>query len=516
MEFGRRKSFSFFEEDRINKASSRPAAGSRTPPVVQHHHHHHHHQQSGEPGRLSMSAVPCSMGAMEGMGGGCSPWVQSPLHGRVRFPSAAAAVYHCLVALHRLDGDVHALAVARGVLFTASDSGRVRAWAAPGCFNRGYLDVGRGRVPALAACGGTLVTSHTRDHHVRVWTVVCDNHVRAKKAATLPANKSLFSQLMLTKRREQQAHRDTVSCLLLHAVAGLLYTASHDHTVKAWKLADGACVDSFAAHDGPVNAMAVNDADGCVFTASDDGTVKMWRRVYGGTAHALIIVLRASDLYSPVNALALCHSSTFSSSTNSSRRCCFLYAGSSDGYVNVWEKEATAGRPVHAGFLKGHRLAVFCLASGCAGRVVVSGSEDATMRVWRRHDGGAASSSSVHHTCLAVIEGHRGPVRCLAVGGGGEAGDPVAQGLSMLLYSAGQDKSVKVWRIRVHIGKDDDEEHEDDDGDTDLMLDPELEPADDVAMAAATNKVDDDDLPVGPTPILSPVWVEKRRHTSRG
>ena len=71
------------------------------------------------------------------------------------------AIYHCLAALHRLDGDVHALAVARGLLFTASDSGRVRAWAAPGCFNRGYLDVSRGRVPALASCGGTLVTSHS-------------------------------------------------------------------------------------------------------------------------------------------------------------------------------------------------------------------------------------------------------------------------------------------------------------------------------------------------------------------
>ncbi|GJN06543.1 hypothetical protein PR202_ga24279 [Eleusine coracana subsp. coracana] len=526
MEFGRRKSFSFFEEDRI-KASSRPAAaGSRTPPPAVHQHHHHQYYPARdaavEPGRVSMSAVPGGGGgvavAVEGaMGGGCSPWVQSPLHGRVRFPPSSSAVYHCLAALHRLDGDVHALAVARGVLFTASDSGRVRAWAAPGCFNRGYLDVGRGRVPALAACGGTLVTSHSRDHHVRVWTVSAagcdDNHVRAKKAATLPPNKSLFSHLTTTL----SAHRDTVSCLVLHAVAGLLYTASHDHTVKAWKLADGACVDSFLAHDGPVNAMAVNDADGCVFTASADGTVKMWRRVYGGTAHALIIVLRPSgDLYSPVNALTLCHSRT----SRTRRRRCFLYAGSSDGYVNVWEKEATAGRPVHAGFLKGHRLAVFCLASGCAGRVVVSGSEDATMRVWRRHDRGTAAD----HTCLAVIEGHRGPVRCLAVGGGEAAAGEVdlVEG-TMLLYSAGQDKSVKVWRIRVMgTNKDEDEDDDDDDGD---MLDhhPDLDPADDdiIAMAAAsTNKMDEDDvddLPtMGPTPILSPVWVEKRRHTSRG
>ncbi|KQK03433.2 hypothetical protein BRADI_2g07840v3 [Brachypodium distachyon] len=468
---------------------------------------------------MSMSAMPAAelpamMGAAGGgMGGGCSPWVQSPLHGRLRFPPSPAAIYHCLAALHRLDGDVHALAVARGVLFTASDSGRVRAWAAPGCFNRGYLDVGRGRVPALAACGGTLVTSHSRDHHVRVWTVhaaaVCD-HIRAKKAATLPAKAGLLS---FAKKRHP--HRDTVSCLVLHAVAGLLYTASHDHTVKAWKLSDGSCVDSFVAHDGPVNAMLVNDADGCVFTGSADGTVKMWRRVYGGTAHALIIALR-SEL-SPVNALTLCHHA------GGATRRCFLYAGSSDGYVNIWEKEASAGRPVHVGFLKGHRLAVFCLASGCGGRVVVSGSEDATMRVWRREackggGGGGESAAPPSHTCLAVIEGHRGPVRCLAVGGG-EAGD--VEG-SMVVYSAGLDKSVKVWRIRV-VGK---EEEEDDDDDEDECDQDEVDDIDIVAAGKGDvdhhglrDEVEAEEEPVvslGPTPVLSPVWVEKRRHTSRG
>jgi COMPASS component SWD3 len=522
MDFGRRKSFSFFEEDR---KSSRPGAHTSTPV-------HQYYARAGgggrsparEPARLSMSSAVPSHGRLGvevplppvQVGGGCSPWVQSPLHGRSRFPPSPAAIYHCLAALHRLEGDVHALAVARGVLFTASDSGRVRAWAAPGCFNRGYLDVGRGRVPALAACGSTLVTSHARDHHVRVWTVcaavVCD-HVRAKKAATLPARSSLL--LHPFAKRRPHPHRDTVSCLVLHAVAGLLYTASHDHTVKAWRLSDGSCVDSFVAHDGPVNAMAVNEADGCIFTGSADGTVKMWRRVYGGTAHALIIVLRSSEL-SPVNALTLCHAAATPGSVATRR--CFLYAGSSDGYVNAWEKEATVGRPTHVGYLKGHRLAVLCLASGCGGRVVVSGSEDATMRVWRREGinskGGGGSAA---HTCLAVIEGHRGPVRCLAVGGG-EAGE--VEG-SMVVYSAGLDKSVKVWRVRV-VGKEDDEE--DDDGE-DCGDDPEA--AAEILMAGEIGKAFDDgethvrddveeDEFVAPTPVLSPVWVEKRRHTSRG
>jgi WD40 repeat protein len=518
MDFGRRKSFSFFEEDR---KSARPA-GAHTP-VHQYYARaaaaRSPAREAAEPARLSMSSVPGMAAeppfAAGGGGGGCSPWVQSPLPGRLRFPPSPAAIYHCLAALHRLEGDVHALAIARGVLFTASDSGRVRAWAAPGCFNRGYLDVGRGRVPALAACGGTLVTSHSRDHHVRVWTVcaaaVCD-HIRAKKAATLPAKGSLSILSSFARRRahHHHHHRDTISCLVLHAVAGLLYTGSHDHTVKAWKLADGTCVDSFVAHDGPVNALVVNEADGCVFTASADGTVKMWRRVYGGTAHALIIVLR-SEL-SPVNALALCHAAA---RAGGARRC-FLYAGSSDGYVNVWEKEATAGRPVHAGYLKGHRLAVFCLASGCGGRVVVSGSEDATMRVWRREGKGGGAT----HTCLAVIEGHRGPVRCLAVGGG-EAGEVDG---SMVVYSAGLDKSVKVWRIRV-VGKEEEEEDDDDDGDGDDVVEDEVEMMADgkggdggATIPVRDDVLEDNEEPdfVGPTPVLSPVWVEKRRHTSRG
>ncbi|XP_039851786.1 protein JINGUBANG-like [Panicum virgatum] len=396
MNFGRRRSFSSIEEDRT---SSSP--GARAPL------HQYYERSAGgrSPARFSLSSVPGVDVPM--MSGGCSPckpWVHSPLH--------------------RLDGEVHALAVARGFLFTASDdSGRVRAWAAPECCDRGHLSVGRGRVQALAACGDTLVTSHGRDHRVRVWTVgaaAVGDHVRARKAATLPADGSL--PILCFGRKRPHHHRDAISCLVLHAAAGLLYTASHDRTVKAWKLPDSTCVDFFVAHDGPINAMAVNEADdGCIFTGSSDGTVKMWRRVPGcGAAHALVVVLRSGP------------------EAPSCPRC-FLYAGSSDGDVNVWEKKATVGRPAHVGCLKGHRLAVYCLASGCSGRVVVSGSEDATMRVWRREGKGGGGGAA--HTCLAVIDGHRGPVRCLAVGDG--QGSEV-EGRSMVVYSAGLDKSVKI------------------------------------------------------------------------
>jgi COMPASS component SWD3 len=87
---------------------------------------------------------------------------------------------------------------------------------------------------------------------------------------------------------------------------------------------------------------------------------------------------------------------------------------------------------------------------------------------------------------------------------------------SMVVYSAGLDKSVKVWRIRV-VGKEEDAQEDADEGHAAEVMMP----------TAAARKVirdnadvleeeDGDDLPIGPTPTLSPVWVEKRRHTSRG
>lgn len=165
--------------------------------------------------------------------------------------------------------------------------------------------------------------------------------------------------------------------------------------------------------------------DGCVFTCSSDGAVKLWRRVYGQSSHILTMTLKFQP--SPVNALAL----------SSSPASCFLYSGSSDGFINFWEKEKMSGRFNHAGFLQGHRFSVLCLVA--IEKLIFSGSEDTTIRVWRREEG------SCFHECLAVLDAHRGPVKCLAVSL--EIEKVVVMGF--LVYSAGLDQAFKVWRIKV-------------------------------------------------------------------
>ncbi|KAK6153656.1 hypothetical protein DH2020_013295 [Rehmannia glutinosa] len=244
----------------------------------------------------------------------------------------------------------------------------------------------------------------------------------------------------------------------------ILYTGSWDQTVRVWKISEKKCVDSFLAHEGQVSAIVVDQSDGSVFTCSSDGTVKIWRRVFKEiSTHILTVILKFQP--SPVNALSL--SSSSSSQTN-----CFLYSGSSDGLINFWEKEKNSGRYNHGGFLQGHHFAVLCLVT--VEDLVLSGSEDASIRIWKREDDGNCNL----HTCLAVIGGHHGPVKCLAVDL--EVNEINVKGL--LVYSASLDQTLKVWRVKIYPGE------------KVSKLDKKLGGSDECKMS----------------PVLSPSWVEKK------
>ncbi|KAL3573627.1 hypothetical protein D5086_024240 [Populus alba] len=247
-----------------------------------------------------------------------SPWTLSP-H---RTPSPSL-LYHCIASLHRHEGNIYSIAVSKGIVFTGSESNRIRAWKQPDCMERGYLKARSGEIRAILAYGNILFSAH-KDLKIRVWNFAVSDNFRAKK---------LKFGGFLTKK----------------------------------------CVDSFVAHEDSVNALLVNQDDGCVFTCSVDGSVKLWRRVYRENSHTLTMTLKFQQ--SPVNALAL------SSSFNN----CFLYSGSSDGTINFWEKEKFSGRFNHGGFLQGHRFAVLCLVA--IEKLLFSGSEDTTIRVWRREEG---------------------------------------------------------------------------------------------------------------------------------
>lgn len=326
-------------------------------------------------------------------------------------------------SLFREEGHIYSLAAKNDILYTGSDSKNIRVWKNMQEFSA--FKSNSGLVKAIIISDDKIFTGH-QDGKIRVWKISPKNPSVHKRSGTMPTFFDIFkasikpSSYVEVKRKRSAVwikHADAISCLSMNQENGLLYSASWDKTFKVWRVENSKCMESVKAHDDAVNSV-VSSIDGMVYTGSADGTVKAWKREQKGKAfkHTLVQTLLSQE--SAVTALAVNESGSV------------VYSGSSDGLVNFWELDMQLS---HGGVLKGHKLAVLCLAA--AGTLVFSGSADKTICVWRRE--------GPVHTCLSVLTGHTGPVKCLAV----EKDKESAQDKKWVVYSGSLDKSVKVWSV---------------------------------------------------------------------
>ncbi|XP_019176334.1 PREDICTED: uncharacterized protein LOC109171733 [Ipomoea nil] len=361
-----------------------------------------------------------------------SPLARSPWHAQSSAPPPVAAAdgdgddgYSYtgpMGSLVREEGHIYSLAASGDLLYTGSDSKNIRVWKNQKEFT-GFKS-NSGLVKAIIIAGKRIFTGH-QDGKIRVWKVSSKNPSVHKRIGTLPTFKACIkksikpSNYVETKKNHNAVwikHFDAISSLTLSEDSTLLYSSSWDKTIKVWRIEDSKCLESISAHDDAVNSVVLG-FDGLVISGSADGTVKVWRREFKGyrTKHFLVKTLLKQEC--AITSLVVDPLDTY------------IYSGSSDGLVNFWDRNMD---PLPSGVLRGHKLAVLCLAA--AGNLVFSGSADTNICVWRR-DG-------FDHLCLYVLSGHAGPVKCLAVEEDGAAAES-----NWILYSGSLDKSVKIWNV---------------------------------------------------------------------
>lgn len=85
-----------------------------------------------------------------------------------------------------------------------------------------------------------------------------------------------WDSLTLENRVQQlHAHNDWITCCSLNSAENLLFTGGKDSVIKVWNPENLACLDALTGHTGPINqVLCVNDY---LFSASHDRTVRVWK-----------------------------------------------------------------------------------------------------------------------------------------------------------------------------------------------------------------------------------------------
>ncbi|KAL1218957.1 Protein JINGUBANG [Cardamine amara subsp. amara] len=364
-------------------------------------------------------------------------------------PQSSSVDHECLATLKGHSSYVSSLAVSEKLLYIGSSNSEIRVWPrerrgySPGAdHDRNIIAIGNGAVKSLVILGDNLISAH-QDQKIRVWKIIDENSRRDQKykcVATLPTMNDRFTALFSRKsyvevRRHKKCtwvhHVDAVSSLALSQDGSLLYSASWDKSFKIWRTSDFKCLESMEkAHDDAINAIVVT-RDGFVYTGSADKKIKVWTKK--DKKHSLVATL--TKHLSAVNTLAVSEDGKV------------LYSGACDKSILVWERltkedDGVDEELLHmsvVGALRGHTKAILCLA--VASDLVLSGSADKSLRVWRR-----GLMENEGYSCLAVLEGHTKPVKCLAVSVSDSDSDT---SYSCMVYSGSLDLSVKVWNLRV-------------------------------------------------------------------
>jgi len=212
-------------------------------------------------------------------------------------------------------------------------------------------------------------------------------------------------------------HSQAVKSVTFSPDGKILATASDDKTIKLWQVETLEEICTLLGHSHTVKSVAFSPDGQILASGSWDKTIKLWD-VNTGTE---ICTITGHQLQ--VNSVAF------------SPQGQLLASASYDRTIRLWQlrafvrfEEKFENRPCYSllGTLSGHAWAVLTVAFSPDGKILATGSDDNTIKLWEVNTG----------QLICTLVGHSWSVVAVAFTADGET-----------LLSASCDKTVKLWRV---------------------------------------------------------------------
>ncbi|CAM9520225.1 unnamed protein product [Scytosiphon promiscuus] len=255
----------------------------------------------------------------------------------------------------------------------------------------------------------------------------------------------------------------------------ILFSAAADGTAKAWDTYSQQCLATYEGHQSPVWGIEVTDRT--LITGSADGSVRFWDIETAQCLHVIDLRSSVRDVVVVGGFLAVATSNPgvevidlnsmkrhgileghlmAVSALTSLRRRAHLVSGSHDTFISrVWDPATGNCEALLGGH--GGTVGALCTVSwpssppahdkadpsgeaeGTEDALIVSGSGDATVRVWGQAVRGIGAGE---WTCRAVLGGHRHGVWAVH-----------SSPFSGVFASGGGDATIKLWAPIKKIGE---------------------------------------------------------------
>ncbi|WP_375513934.1 protein kinase [uncultured Nostoc sp.] len=251
----------------------------------------------------------------------------------------------------------------------------------------------------------------------------------------------------------------SVNALAISPDSSILASASDDKNIKLWDLNSKKVLASLSGHSQAVKSVTFSPDGKILATASDDKTIKLWQVetleeicTLLGHARAVKSVALSPDgqilasgswdktikLWDVNTGKEICTITGHQLQVNSvafSPQGQLLASASYDRTIRLWQiprleasQRELQNRPCYSllGTLSGHAWAVLTVAFSPDGKILATGSDDNTIKLWEVNTG----------QLICTLVGHSWSVVAVAFTADGET-----------LLSASCDKTVKLWKV---------------------------------------------------------------------